>query len=72
MRECTKEQNLKNCTCTLPSCERKGICCDCISYHRSRGELPGCYFPAALEATGTRSIKALYKVVTEQGTGYLR
>lgn len=71
MRECTKEKNLKNCLCTF-SCGKKGLCCDCITYHRRQGQLPGCYFPADVEASGERSIEALYKIVKERGTGFLR
>ncbi|PIV63881.1 MAG: hypothetical protein COZ37_00095 [bacterium (Candidatus Ratteibacteria) CG_4_10_14_3_um_filter_41_18] len=42
-KECpNKEENKKDCTCTYEPCERKGICCECIAYHRSQGELPVC------------------------------
>lgn len=71
MSQCKKEVNLKNCNCSF-SCGKKGVCCDCISYHRSMGELPGCYFPADIERKGERSIEALYTIVQERGTGYLR
>ncbi len=41
-KECVnKEENLKNCPCTW-KCERKGICCECIAYHRKHEELPAC------------------------------
>ena len=33
--ECQKEQNLKDCGCTYAGCDRKGMCCECISYHLS-------------------------------------
>ena len=42
--DCKKDVNKSNCNCSYP-CSRKGICCDCIAYHRKRGELPACYFP---------------------------
>ena len=45
--ECKKETNLARCTCSWPSCPRKGICCDCIAYHVKSDELPACTFPAA-------------------------
>lgn len=48
-------RNRKACNCTYP-CEKKGACCDCIAYHRQRGELPACYFPAEKEKTYDRSI----------------
>jgi len=54
--ECKKEVNLKKCNCTYP-CSRKGICCECLHYHRSIGELPACYFPASAERTYDRSIE---------------
>ncbi|HNW25569.1 MAG TPA: DUF6485 family protein [Candidatus Gastranaerophilaceae bacterium] len=53
--ECKKEENKINCTCTY-SCSKKGICCDCVAYHRQNGEIPGCFFPASAEKTYDRSI----------------
>jgi len=53
-----REKNLKHCNCTYP-CDKKGICCKCIAYHRSRNELPGCYFSKEKEATYDRSIENL-------------
>jgi hypothetical protein len=55
-RECNVERNLKDCTCTYEPCPRKGLCCECISYHRRHGELPGCLFPPDAERTYNRSI----------------
>ncbi len=54
---CNKKKNIKNCTCTYPTCPRKGICCECIKYHRERDEIPGCLFPKDIEKTYDRSIK---------------
>lgn len=51
-----KSRNLKNCNCTYP-CDKKGLCCECIAYHRSMGQLPACYFPADAERTYDRSIR---------------
>ncbi len=59
--ECNLEKNLKNCTCTYEPCLRKGRCCECISYHRRHGELPGCLFPPDLEKTYDRSIDCFLK-----------
>ena len=42
--DCKKNANLKNCTCTYEPCSRKGVCCECVAFHRDNGELPGCYF----------------------------
>ena len=58
MKDCVnKQDNLEHCNCTYEPCSRKGICCECISYHRSNGELPACYFPDDIEATYDRSIE---------------
>jgi len=54
--ECKKEKNKKKCNCTYP-CERKGMCCECIAYHRARGELPACMFSKEAEATYDRSVE---------------
>ncbi|MDW8034769.1 MAG: DUF6485 family protein [Nitrososphaerota archaeon] len=54
--ECKKERNLRNCTCTWVNCSRKGICCECLSYHRSHNELPACFFSKEAEKTYDRSI----------------
>ncbi len=55
--ECKMEQNKKErCNCTYP-CDKKGICCECVAYHRSRGELPACYFPPDAEKTYDRSVE---------------
>ncbi|MDD4983290.1 MAG: hypothetical protein PHH82_00425 [Candidatus ainarchaeum sp.] len=40
--ECKKEENKKNCTCPKKDCVRNGLCCDCVEYHRSQGNLPNC------------------------------
>jgi hypothetical protein len=64
MAECKLQKNLQICNCTYEPCPRKGICCECLSYHRSHGELPACYFPKNVEKTYDRSIKrfiSLYK-----------
>ncbi len=52
--ECKKERNQEWCNCTYP-CSHKGICCDCVAYHRRRGELPACFFPPEAEKTYDRS-----------------
>lgn len=59
--ECKKEQNLKNCPCTYEGCPRKGICCECIKYHRDSGELPARYFSKEAEATFDRSLENYLK-----------
>ena len=52
------EENLKYCTCTYGMCDKKGLCCQCIAYHRKLGEIPGCLFPKDAERTYDRSIDA--------------
>jgi hypothetical protein len=54
--ECKKNENLKNCPCSYPDCPRKGLCCECIKYHRSMNELPACYFSLEAERSYDRSI----------------
>ena len=54
--ECLKERNLKECTCTYEGCARKGLCCECVLYHRKKGAIPGCFFSSVGEKTYDRSI----------------
>lgn len=54
MNECHIQKNKQACICTYP-CSRKGKCCECVQYHRSREELPGCFFPEVAEQTYDRS-----------------
>ena len=58
---CNKETNLISCTCTYSSCSRKGLCCECVTYHRKNGEIPGCFFTKSGEASYDRSITAFIK-----------
>ncbi|MBI5116765.1 hypothetical protein HZA56_09855 [Candidatus Poribacteria bacterium] len=55
--ECNKERNLQKCNCTYEPCSRKGICCECISYHRSNKELPACFFTKEAERSYDRSFR---------------
>jgi hypothetical protein len=59
-----REENLKYCNCTWPSCPHKGMCCECVKSHRLRGELPGCFFPDDVEKTYDRSIERFIKIHT--------
>lgn len=54
--ECNISKNTNNCTCTYTSCSKRGHCCECVSYHRSRKELPGCFFSPEAERTYDRSV----------------
>jgi len=49
--ECKKEKNLDKCNCTYEPCSRKGVCCDCLTYHLKSRELPACCFPKEAEKT---------------------
>jgi hypothetical protein len=57
MRECNLNVNKVGCNCTYEPCPRKGICCDCLKYHRDYGEMPACFFPPEIERTYDRSIE---------------
>ncbi len=61
-RECNIEKNKSVCNCSYEPCSRKGICCECIVYHRKMGELPACYFPNNEEKTYDRSIENFIKI----------
>ena len=58
--ECKKDKNLENCNCSY-SCSKKGVCCECIAYHRDRNELPACYFSDDVEKTYNRSVENFVK-----------
>jgi hypothetical protein len=62
--DCKKEKNMSKCTCTYGSCGRKGICCDCLHYHRTSREIPGCFFPADAESTYDRSFEHFARLVS--------
>jgi len=64
--ECKKEKNLSRCNCTYEPCSKKGICCECIAYHRKLGELPACYFPDDVEKTYDRSIENFIRIYTSR------
>jgi hypothetical protein len=61
-RDCNVEVNLTRCNCTYEPCSRKGICCDCITYHKSLGQLPACLFPDDVEKTYDRSIRRFVEI----------
>jgi len=61
MQACRKPENLKSCPCTYPSCERKGMCCECIRHHRERDQLPACFFTKDAERSYDRSVQAFVR-----------
>ncbi len=67
MSGCSNEsQNLSHCNCTYSSCDRKGKCCECLSYHLSMKQLPACVFPKDVERSYDRSFKRFVKVCKEK------
>lgn len=56
------EANLARCNCTYEPCSKKGLCCECIKYHLSLGELPACVFPDDVEKTFDRSIAKFVEI----------
>ena len=62
LMDCKKTDNMNKCNCSYEPCSRKGVCCDCIAYHRRSGELPACYFPDDIERGYDRSIENFIKV----------
>lgn len=60
--DCKKDENKIDCTCTATTCSKRGVCCDCVRYHREKGEIPGCFFSAAAERTWDRSIANFVKL----------
>jgi hypothetical protein len=69
MRECKIEHNKAACNCTYEPCPRKGICCECILYHRRSGELPACFFPTDVEKTCDRSIEKFIEIHRAKSRG---
>ena len=55
------EENKMKCNCTY-ACSKKGMCCVCLHYHKSLGELPACYFPDDVEKTYDRSIENFIRI----------
>lgn len=63
--ECRKSENLAGCTCTA-GCSNRGICCLCVSHHREKGQIPGCFFPSDAEKTYDRSIEYFIEVMSKK------
>lgn len=58
MAECKNyKKNIAICNCTYSGCSKHGLCCECVAYHRSMGELPACYFDEKAEQTYDRSVE---------------
>ena len=64
--DCKKEKNLDKCNCTYEPCSRKGVCCDCLTYHLPKRQLPACCFPKEAERTYNRSFEHFAELVSKQ------
>ncbi|MDD3587115.1 MAG: DUF6485 family protein [Thermoguttaceae bacterium] len=64
--ECKKTENLTRCTCTATSCERRGMCCECVAHHLAKRQVPGCFFDTEGEKTWNRSFEHFAKLVNEK------
>ena len=65
MKECKVDDNKSICNCSYP-CSKKGMCCECVSSHRNRGELPACYFPVDIEKTYDRNIEKFIEIYNQR------
>jgi hypothetical protein len=64
--ECAKDKNRQACNCSYEPCSRKGICCQCLSYHRNMRQLPACCFPDDAERTYDRSYEHFARLVDQR------
>lgn len=51
------KKNMSHCNCSYSSCDKTGLCCQCLDYHRQNRELPACFFPDDVEKTWDRSFR---------------
>ena len=56
------QANMRHCNCTYTSCDKTGLCCQCLHYHRRNGELPACFFPDEVEKGWDRSVRNFLRV----------
>ncbi len=63
--ECKREENREECGCTY-NCSKRGLCCECVKYHRENGEIPGCFFPRDKEMSYDRSIRSFIECFSER------
>ncbi|MFX1329522.1 MAG: DUF6485 family protein [Promethearchaeota archaeon] len=65
MVDCNQNERKYDCACTY-DCHRRGKCCECISYHLSMNQLPGCVFAKiskAAEKTYDRDFEYFAKLI---------
>jgi uncharacterized protein DUF6485 len=65
--ECKIATNMKRCNCSYASCDKKGICCECLHYHLKSGQFPACFFPDDVEKTYDRTIEKFIETYNERG-----
>jgi len=63
--ECKKQINKSRCNCSYEPCGRKGVCCECVSYHLKSRELPACFFPDNVEKTYDRSFDKFAELINK-------
>ncbi len=68
MSDCKKNNNKSVCNCSYEPCSRKGVCCECLIYHKKMGELPACFFPDDVEKTYNRSVEKFIQVYKDRGS----
>ncbi|RME41140.1 MAG: hypothetical protein D6794_01090 [Deltaproteobacteria bacterium] len=51
----------EDCRCSYTACSRRGNCCQCVAYHRDKGEFPGCFFSVEGERTWDRTLDNLLR-----------
>ncbi|MFH1414675.1 MAG: DUF6485 family protein [Elusimicrobiota bacterium] len=66
-RECNEERNMKICNCSYEPCSRKGICCECITYHKQMNEVPACFFSDKAEKSYDRSVENFIEDYKKRG-----
>ena len=54
--ECKRELNKAACSCPHDDCDRNGRCCECVAYHKAKGQLPVC-LRSLFEDQETQQIK---------------
>jgi len=59
--ECNKEKNMEDCNCTF-SCDKKGVCCECLRSHLAQKQLPACCFPDSVACTDERSFEKFIEI----------
>lgn len=59
--ECVSTRSTDHCSCTYVACDKRGNCCKCITFHRQRDEIPGCFFSPEGERTYDRTLRKFAK-----------